>query len=126
MDFKICKKNEVRHDIANYIMATEEQKELFWITLYHKHYNNTTLLERINMEHLSRLVKAYIEADEDAKNILWEKYDKSTQQYCDYVKCENIKQEKINMKLYFKMLIPNQNDDFYNTIVDKHYLNVNN
>ena len=113
----------LNQDIANYTSFTEEEKDLFWVKFRKKHYDDTTLTDRVHIEHLSRLVKAYLEADNESKKILWYKYDSNTQKYCDYKKWQEVQQEKANMKLYFNMLIPGQNDKFYNDIVDKHYLN---
>ena len=87
-----------------------KKKIYFGSNFEKKHYSNISLEDRINIEHQSRLIKAYFDADDDAKKILWFKYDNDTQKYCDYTKWQEIKQEKANMKIYFKMLIPDQDD----------------
>ena len=73
MDLKLTQ------EISNYNAFGDDDKNRFWIKFRKKQYKNTTLEDRVYIEHLSRLVKAYLEAEEDYKKILWFKYDQDTQ-----------------------------------------------
>ncbi len=126
MDFKILEDEDVRYDIASYCTCTDEQKNLIWLNIAQKEYKNTSLEARVRFEHTSRLVKAYIESDDETKKLLWQLYDNYTQLFCDRVKWRKMMAVKKNIKEYFKILIPNKEDEFYRELVEKHYLNTNN
>lgn len=126
MEFKILEDEEVRYDIASYCTCNDAQKNLIWQNISQKQYNDTTVEERVRFEHTSRLVKAYIDSDEEQKKLLWQLYDNYTQLFCDRVKWRKMMAVKKNIKDYFKILIPNKEDEFYDTLVEKHYLNTNN
>ena len=92
MSFKICKKEDVRYDIANYNILSDEQKDLIWLNEVGKPYNSIERKYRIMMEHTSRLVKIYIETpNEEDKQALWDLYDDFTRLYCDRTKWRRLK-----------------------------------
>lgn len=73
----------IRHDVANYYLATDEEKNTFWMKELNKPYITIGYEERVRMIHTSKLVEFYIAASELDRSILWSVYDQQTQMYCD-------------------------------------------
>ena len=84
MSFKICDDNDIRYDIAYYHTATDDEKNMIWLNEIGKPYNEIEDYFRRMMEQTSRLVKIYINTnDEKDKEALWNTYDRFTKLFCD-------------------------------------------
>jgi len=87
MSFKLCNAEDVRHDIAYYHKATDQEKNQIWMYEVGKPYHMIDDYFKNLMDQTSRLVKIYIETtDEKDKEALWNIYDRYTKLFCDLKK----------------------------------------
>lgn len=75
--------DNTRYDIAAYNEMTMEEKNIFWLKEFGKPYDQVSIHARISFEHASRCTKAYIDADEEGKEILWDLYDSLSKHFCN-------------------------------------------
>lgn len=120
MSFKICQPGEVRYDIANYITSTDEQKDLIWLNEVNKKYDNINRSSRLLMEHSSKLVKAYIEASQEDKDVLWQVYDDMSKIYSDFPKWRHIYTKKKHIREYLEKVYPDADEDYYEFMIKKY------
>ena len=120
MSFKLCYPGEVRYDIANYASSTDEQKNLIWLHEVNKPYEVIDKSSRVLMEHSSRLVKAYIEADEEEKTALWQVCDDMTKIYADFPKWQQLHTKKKHIREYLQKVYPDADENYYEFMIKKY------
>lgn len=120
MSFKICCPGEVRYDIANYATATDEEKNLIWLNEVNKSYDVIDKSSKLLMEHTSKLVKSYIEASDEDKQILWSVYDELTKIYADFPKWQHLSTRKKHIRDYLQKVYPDADENYHEFMINKY------
>ena len=109
MNFKICQPGEIRYDIINYPLLTDEQKNLVWLNEIETPYSEIQPHSERIIEHVSRLVKYHVEqATEEEKEALWDIYDDMTKKYTNYERYKSESMNKFIIKQQLRQIFPDQ------------------
>jgi|SRR5437762_11909521 len=93
-------------EVARYHTFTEDEKNQYWLKECGKPYHEISVNMRNEMMHVSRRVKAYLNANEKEREQLWHAYDFYTRCFCDSTRWNEELQKERQIRKYAQRLLP--------------------